>query len=374
MSSPSIVIVAGEPSGDKHASAVIRELKKLFPQSKMWGIGGPLMQKEGFDSILPFGPFNRMGFLEVVSHLSFFLQAKSKLVKMMRDSKPDCLICVDYPGFNMPLMKNAFKMGIPVLWYIAPMVWAWKKKRAKTMAKYASHIGCIFPFEVDYFKPFTENVSFVGNPLVEQLYYKKEKNNVKEPVIAIIPGSRKQEVEKILNPMTQSYKILKQKFPSLRGIVSHCNTLPDSMFDDITKGGEDLELFSGPLHELLSRADLALVTSGTATLETALLGVPMVIVYRTSLVSYLIYKTLVKIPYIGLPNIIAGKKIVPECIQNEANPQEIADLLGEFLNNKRLFTQTVENLEGIRSILGFYKPSVKIAQIAKILLKRGQSV
>lgn len=369
MSFPSVLIVAGEPSGDQHASAVVRELRTVFPESKIWGIGGPLMKQEGFEAVFPFEPFNRMGFLEVVSHLPFFLDAKNKLIKMMQRSRPHCLICVDYPGFNMLLMKAANKMGIPVLWYIAPMVWAWKKKRAETLARNAAHIACIFPFEVAYFKPYTKNVSFVGNPLLETNDYKKGKINKSEPVVAIIPGSRKQEVEKMLNPMIQSYKKLKLKFPSLRGIVSRCRTLPDSMFNNVLSE-TDLELFSGPLHELLYRSDIAMVTSGTATLETALYGIPMVIAYKTSFISYYIYKSLVKISYIGLPNIIAGEKIVPECIQYEANSEKIANRLGEYLNNDTYFTRTVEELESIRKTLGFYKPSVKVAEIAANLMNK----
>lgn len=366
MSFPSILIVAGDPSGDKHASSVVRKLRLKFPESRVWGIGGPLMKKEGFEPVFPFEPFNKMGFLEVVSHLPFFLRAKRKLIKKMRQSKPDCLICVDYPGFNMLLMKEAKKMGIPVFWYIAPMVWAWKKKRAEELGRCCAHIGCIFPFEVDYFAPYTKNVSFVGNPLVEEIAFRKREIDKKAPVVAIIPGSRAQEIEKMLVPMIEAYKIFKARFPKARGIVSQCRPFPESVDGKLKEAG--LEVFTGPLQELLGKVDLAMVTSGTATLETALCGVPMVIVYKTSSVSYAIYKLLVKVSFIGLPNIIANEKVVPECIQDDAEPQKIADCLGEYIDNEEKLSLTMQKFETIRSTLGFYNPSVKIAEIVSTIL------
>ena len=177
------------------------------------------MQAEGFSALLPFEPFNRMGFLEVISHLPFFLSAKKLVIDEMKSRRPDCLILVDYPGFNMPVMKAAHSLGIPVLWYIAPMVWAWKRKRAEVLGKLATHIACIFPFEVQYFTPFTSSVSFVGNPLMEsvsKISGKKDSLDEGEIDLAIVPGSRAQEVKKMLPEMISAYWILKECYPRVK--------------------------------------------------------------------------------------------------------------------------------------------------------------
>lgn len=334
------------------------------------------MQAQGFCSLMPFEPFNRMGFLEVIAHLSFFLNAKKYLIRQMKERRPHCVVCVDYPGLNMPLMKEAHKLGIPVVWYIAPMVWAWKKKRASVLGRYASHIACIFPFEVKHFSPFTNKVSFVGNPLVEAMELergKKRERDDKRIILAIVPGSRKQEVEKMLPLMVDAYKILKSRYPSLTGKISCCGSVPPYMYDNVIKN-TDLELVSGALRDLLRESHLALVTSGTATLETALMGIPLVIGYRTSLVTYSIFKSLVKISYIGLPNIIAGEQIVPECIQGEADCSSMAEKLQDYIENRDIYEKTENRLLALRQLLGSQKPSLAVARIINDVISSAQIV
>ena len=363
MSGPSIMFIVGDVSGDHHAASIVKRLKGDYPDAQLWGIGGPAMQENGFISLMPFEPFNRMGFIEVISHLPFFLEAKRFLIRRLKELRPDCVVCVDYPGFNMPMMKAASREGIPVVWYIAPMVWAWKKKRARVLAQHASHIACIFPFEPAYFAPFTENSTFVGNPLVESMDLLSERSeNISSPVLAIIPGSRRQEIEKMLYPMVETYSLLKKEFPALRGILSRCSVLPETVFTKALSGS-GIELFSGPLQELLQKADLALVKSGTATLETALSGVPQVIAYKTSQISYSIFKRVIKIPFIGLPNIIAGEQIVPECIQDEMSAECMAAKLQSFLLDKTLYCNTRERLMRLREQLGSQKPSEVVSDI-----------
>lgn len=191
---PSYMVLAGDPSGDLHTAPILRRLKELQPDCNLYGIGGPAMQEAGFTALYPFEPFNRMGYAEVIRHLAFFLTVKKQLIAHMKVHRPACLLCVDYSGFNIPMMKAAHALGIPVIWYIAPMVWAWKRKRAAILARYATHICCIFPFEVPYFKAHTNQVSFVGNPLVESRAAAtsgaqiKQRTLPEKPVLAIIPG------------------------------------------------------------------------------------------------------------------------------------------------------------------------------------------
>jgi lipid-A-disaccharide synthase len=361
------MFIAGDPSGDRHAAPVISRLKELYPDMQCIGIGGPAMQKNGFQSLLPFEQFNRMGFTEVLMHLPFFLKAKSIIISYLRTNKPDCLVCVDYSGFNIPVMKAASQRGIPVIWYIAPMVWAWNKKRAEVLAKYASHICCIFPFEVPYFTPFTNHVSFVGNPTVEELTEKKlplqqQKTFPINPRLALIPGSRPQEILRVIPAMIGAYKLLKKDFPALSGTISRYTTLDEQIFIDAVSG-TDCTIFNGPLIELLTNTDIAIVTSGTATLETALLGVPHIIIYKTSPVTYLLAKHFIVVCHIGLPNIIAQETVAPELIQQYVTEKDIFKAVGDFLSDPEYYRTTANKLFNLRKMLGSKMPSVSVSDI-----------
>lgn len=369
-SSFSVMVIAGDVSGDHHASSFVRQFFKNFPDSQIWGIGGPKMQAEGFRTLMPFEPFNKMGFVEVFKNLHFFLKTKKDLVKKMNSLKPDCLVCVDYPGFNMPMMKAAYKAGIPVVWYIAPMVWAWKQNRAKILGKFTSHIACIFPFETSYFSPYTPNVSFIGNPLVEAINDESLKVSDQSTLsrLAIVPGSRWQEVQNNLTSMVESFKLLKQSFPHLNAVVSYCGNMPISFYEKAIEN-TGIKIETGPLRDLLSNCDIALVTSGTATLEAALLGVPLVTVYKTSWTNYVIFKRLLKIPYISLPNIIANEKIISECIQNDMNPQKMAEEVSKFLTDRQYYKNVKDKLIALRNLLGSKRPSEQLCSILKKILQ-----
>jgi lipid-A-disaccharide synthase len=373
----SILFIAGDPSGDNHASTVIRSIHEEFPGIELWGIGGPAMENEGFVPVMPFAPFNRMGYLEVATHIGFFLSAQKKLIALMEQRRPSALVCVDYSGFNIPMMKAARKLGIPVLWYIAPMVWAWKRKRAAVVGMYASHIATIFPFEVPYFTGFKAKVSFVGNPTVEAMERSGcfAKSNREHPGngsfrLAIVPGSRRHEIEQMLPRMIAAFLILRQRFPYLRACVSRYGALPAGLFRELI-GEASVEVFEGPLREMLGRSDCAFVASGTATLETALLGIPLIVTYHASFITHAIFKHFIQIPYIGLPNIIAGEAIVPECIQEQAEPANLALTLERFIVSPKLFNTTVAKLVALREKLGEKKPSCEVMEILKPLIERG---
>jgi len=383
---PSVMFIAGEPSGDLHSSRVIRNIRERCPDAEIWGIGGSAMAAAGLEQVMPFDRFNCMGYVEVLRHLPFFLGAQKKLVGMMKARRPDVLVCVDYSGFNMPMLKKARKLGIPVVWYIAPMVWMWKRKRAAVLGGLASHIATIFPFEPPYFEPYAAPVTFVGNPLTELLPdFSASGRNFPEHGefrIALIPGSRGQEIKNMLTPMLDAASMLRQKHPRVKITVSRFSRFDESVFSEATRRG--FELFTGPISELLQRSDLAFITSGTATLETALMGVPMVITYRTSPLSYAIYEHFIQknnagrpgaanstcmgrsLPswfHIGLPNIIANKTIVPECVQNNATAENLYEKADKFLSEPAYWEETVKNLSVLRSQLGAKKPSAEVAEI-----------
>jgi lipid-A-disaccharide synthase len=374
--STSILFIAGDPSGDQHTAAVVRRTREEFPDMPLWGIGGPAMEREGFEPVMPFAPFNRMGYLEVATHIRFFLSAQKKLIALMEERRPGALVCVDYSGFNMPMMKAAHKIGIPVLWYIAPMVWAWKRKRAAVVGTYASHIATIFPFEAPYFSAYKAPVTFVGNPTVEAMELEGcfAKGIKKHPgsgsfKLAIVPGSRRHEIEHMLPLMLEAFTMLKRRFPGLRACVSRYQGLPADFYKNYC-GAAQVEVFDGPLREMLQRADCAFVASGTATLETALLGIPLIVTYHASFITHAIFKKLIRIPFIGLPNIIAGEAIVPECIQEQAEPANLALTLERFILSPKLYNNTVCKLIALRKNLGEKKPSVEVSALLKAMVEQ----
>jgi lipid-A-disaccharide synthase len=363
MSPPSLMFIAGDPSGDEHAAPIVSRLRRDLPDATLWGIGGPAMERCGFAPVMPFAPFNRMGFAEVAMHLGFFFAARRRLCALMKQRRPGAVVCIDYPGFNILLMKDAHELGIPVVWYIAPMVWAWKKDRAAVLGAHASHIAVIFPFEVPYFSPYRAPVTFVGNPTVEAMrdegaFTKKTGAGPGNSSfrLAVVPGSRRQEIVHLLPRMLGACALLKQRMPGLRATVSACGSLPASLYRKII-GGAPAEVFEGRLREL--------VTSGTATLEAALLGVPHVIAYHTSLITHAIARSVIRIPYIGLPNIVAGKVIVPECIQEKAGPGHLAAAMSPFIESPALYADTVNALVALREKLGEKRPSEEVCAIIK---------
>jgi lipid-A-disaccharide synthase len=375
----SVMFVAGDPSGDQHAAAVIRRLRDMLPQVRTLGIGGPSMKEEGFDQLMPFEPFNRMGFAEIVAHLPFFLNAKFRLVKELSSRRPGALVCVDYPGFNIPLMKAAHGLGIPVVWYIVPQVWAWKRKRAAVLGANATHIAVVFPFEEEYFRRYASPVSFVGHPLVELLdairpapgaVLRRHPNSAALVRLALVPGSRRQEIVRMLPPMIDAALVLKRRYPALAVTVSTCRGLESDLFAGSVARFEAafpgaLHTSDEPLFNLVSKCDCAIVTSGTATLQTALAGVPLVVAYRTSPLTFSLMKSMVRLPYIGLPNIVAGRPIVPECIQNGVSGERLAQETARFLESKDLYESTNRALVALRGKLGEKKPSQEVAAIIR---------
>lgn len=371
-----VMFLAGEPSGDEHAAPVIRHLKRLVPGCTVFGVGGPEMQNEGLRPILPFEPFGRMGIVDVVTGAGFFFTARRVLLRTLDSAPPKALVLVDYPGLNIWLLKQASKRGIPVIWYIAPKVWAWKEGRKRILGRFASEIALIFPFETSIYASFQARSTYVGNPSVEALVLRardlepcrREKRKSGDPFkgerpfrIALVPGSRRQEVGANLPPMIGAVDKLRGRFDiDIR--VSRCDWLPDKLYSSANQR-TDVELFRGSLDSLFAWADTAFVTSGTATLEAALLGVPHVLVYRTSLVNFVAAKLLFKTPFIGLPNIIAGEEIIHECFQKETSPSELARHMEPILSSSVEYLDTQSRLTALRDHLGEKKPSLQVADL-----------
>lgn len=369
-----ILISAGEASGDIHAAAVTAAIKKIDSSAEVFGMGGDALRNAGGEVLFDIKDHGVMGFVEVLKKLPDLFKLRDDFEKVMDERKPDCLITVDYPGFNMKLAKLAHDKGIPVVSYIAPSAWAWHKSRAKKVAKIVDKVACIFPFEYDVYKEAGAHVEFVGHPLVDIVKPSMTKEEAMafagkeegKKLILLMPGSRLMEIEKMLPTLLEAAKIIKKQLPEVSFVMPRAGTIPISLLEEkIQASGLDVKITEGNNYDLFSVADLALATSGTVTLEAALCGLGSVIVYKTNPVTYFIAKLLVNIPHIGLPNIVAAKSVVPELIQNDFTPTKVAQEALALLESERN-AKMKEDLAYVKERLG--KPGA-VGRVAELVLK-----
>jgi len=352
-----ILVVAGETSGDIHTARLINQMKKLG-QFEFFGIGGDLMAKEGVDLLFHVNDMSFMGFFEVIKHLPFIKKVFTSILQSVKERNPDIVILTDYPGFNLRLAKAVKKLNIPVIYFISPQVWAWGKRRIKKIVKNIDKMLVILPFEEDLYRQKNLDTEFVGHPLkdaYEGNFNKKDfltsiDLDPAKPVLALLPGSRKQEVSKLLEPMLQSYNILKQTHPELQAVVAGAPHVPRDLYPE--QPGKSIKIIFNQTNAIINACDAVVVASGTATLECAIALKPMVVVYKLSTISYLIGKAVIKLDKIALVNIVAGKKIVPELIQNEATPRNIAEQAGKMLFDSERILTVKNELQNVSSLLG----------------------
>lgn len=368
-----IMIVAGEASGDMHGANLVREMLNLDPALNFYGIGGNRLQEEGVELLANASDMAVVGLTEVVSKLGSILKIMGMMKRSLDERRPDLVILIDYPDFNIPLAKAAKKRGIKVFYYISPQVWAWRKSRIGQIKKTVSKMAVILPFEVEMYHQKGFGVNYVGHPLLDmvKLNYSKQESRKKfglsedKITIGILPGSRTSEVRILMPELLRAAQILKREMPDLQFILPLADTLEETSVTEIISGfNVDVKVVSGHTYDVVSCADLALVASGTATLETALLGVPMIIVYKISLLSYFIGRLFVHVKNIGLVNIIAGKTIVPELIQGDASGMRIAAESLSILKNGERRQKMIKELEAIRARLGEPGAARRAAQIA----------
>ena len=318
-------IIAGEASGDLYGSNLAKELKLKDPKADIRAWGGDLMQQQGVHLIKHYKDHNYMGFLEVVRNLGTILKNIDFCKKDIKEFNPDALILIDYPGFNMRIAKYFYQYSFPVLFYIAPQVWAWKENRVKAIKKYVDRLYVILPFEKEFLKKHGIESNYIGHPLLEHiLNFKKNLSlskkeflvthslDVGKPIISLIPGSRKQEIEKKLPVMLEAVSNYTKEFNI---VIAGMRNFKD-LYVKITSNS-NIKVIYKDTYNLLNNSSRALVTSGTATLETAFFNVPQIVCYKTSWLSYVIAKTLVKIKYVSLVNLIMNKEVVKELIQND---------------------------------------------------------
>lgn len=330
-----IMIIAGEPSGDMHGAALVKAANRLDDSLNWVGIGGPLMREAGVKTLHDIREMAVVGIVEVLKRYSFFRRVFFEILEEADRLRPDAVVLIDYPGFNLRLAERLHKLGIKVVYYICPQVWAWHRERIPKMAKIIDHLVTIYPFEAQHFDGTGLKVTYAGNPLVDEI--RESCQHPPSPLpwkrgrrVAILPGSRAQEIKRILGDMWKAAAILEQMDHSVSFIIAASDNNRLKLIREITEGTPgpaNVEIVAGKTRDILREADAAMVTSGTATVETALLRCPMVVVYRLNPLSYSILKRLVKVDYAGMVNIMAEREICPELIQSNLTPQKLAELI-----------------------------------------------
>ncbi len=349
-------IIAGEASGDLHASNLIKALSKHDPQAQFRAWGGDRMKEAGATLVEHYRNLSFMGFIEVLLNLRTIMGHIRRCKRDILDYKPDAVILVDYPGFNFRIATFANRRKFKVFYYISPQVWAWHKSRVLQVKLWVDRMFVILPFEKDFYSRFKVDVEFVGHPLADAIdnTISQDTTLVRQnlgfdnrPIIALLPGSRKQEVRKMLGRMLD----VAEHFADYQFVVAGAQSLPESFYRNLIRK-HNVILVMNRTYSLLQVAHAALVTSGTATLETAMFNVPQVVGYRGSFLSYLIAKQLVKVKYISLVNLIADKPVVPELIQHEYNPQRIEKELKRLLGDSAARQKMLQDYVELREKLG----------------------
>lgn len=362
------MIIAGEASGDLHGAGVVRELKKRRSDIEIYGIGGEKMQAEGMKLIYHVRELSFMGFWEVVKHLPLIRSVERTLEAVLSGRRPDALVLIDYPGLNLRIAEKARRFGIKIVYYISPQVWAWNPGRVKKMRAMIDKMLVVFPFEVDIYRKFGIDVDFVGHPLLEVLSAPQAKDEFctrygfdpSQPIVGLFPGSRRQELERIFPPMLGAAEILMRNFGA-QVAVGAASILAYDFVKSFVREDLQVKIIQNATYDVMANSDVALVASGTATLETACFGRPMVVVYKTSWLSYCIGRLLIRIKNIGLVNIVAGKRIVPELIQHQVTAERLANLAARFLEDSSLQEQTQQALSQVKLRLGTPGASARVA-------------
>ena len=362
---------AGEVSGDVHGAGLAREILKISPDTELIGFGGDLMASAGVRLFKNFKDYNVMGVVEVIKNLRRIFDLLNSLTDFMTKEKPDLLVLIDYPDFNWRLAKRAKKLGIKVFSYIPPSAWAWRKGRAADCVKIADEFVAIFPFETKVYEEAGANISFLGNPLVDtvkpsmsQTELRKFFNvNDEDHVILLMPGSRKQEINLLLEPMLSAAKILSKTQPNSKFFLPFAAGVDTAKIkSEISASGVEITTISENRYDLMSIADAAMATSGTVVLEAALLNLPCVVLYKMAKLNYCIAKLFVNIDYFCLPNILLNKNVLPELLQDGVQPEIIAEEILKMYRGNPNREKVIKELKEACAKLGEPGAASRVAQ------------
>ncbi|MDM8554501.1 lipid-A-disaccharide synthase [Desulfococcaceae bacterium HSG7] len=371
-----VMIIAGETSGDMHGAKVVRAMRLKKRHLFFCGIGGPSLEAAGVRILAESSTLSVVGITEIFSKARHLLNTLSRTKNLLKALRPDLLILIDFPDFNLNVAKTAKRLGIKVLYYISPQIWAWRSGRVKQIKKRVDHIAVILPFEAQFYHKHRVPVTFVGHPLADALPLKREIRNFKsqrqllessKPVIGILPGSRDHEVSEHLPVMLASAQILAKRNSDLHFVISVAPSVNKQQVQTAlseSEGEAEFEIADSSIGEILDECTLVIAVSGTVTLDAAMSGIPMVIIYKVSSLSYWVGRMLIKVPYIGLVNLIACKALVPELIQNSVTANNIANEVYFMLNNPNALERLRNDLLELRAFLGGSGASFRVAEIA----------
>lgn len=365
-----VLIISGEASGDHHAAELIKETLNLDPNIHFFGMGGERMRAAGMEMVVDAKDMAVVGAIEILAHIKPIYHAWKTLKRIIKHDSPDLVVLLDYPEFNLQMAKAAKKAGIKVLYYISPQVWAWKQKRVHVIKERVNKMLVIFPFEKVFYQKAGVPVEFVGHPLAGKVKADKNKQTMRQSlkiaddkrIVGLLPGSRKGEIKRLLPVMLQTAKALKQTHPQLEFLIPLASSLTTTDLAPYLAGTDlKIHVVKADFYNATQLCEAAIVTSGTATLETALLTIPMAIIYKASWSTYQIVKRIIKIPYIGLCNIVADKHIVKEFIQDAANVENLCQEVSAILDDSAYRGTMIDELKQVKAKLGVPGGSEKAA-------------
>ncbi len=376
---PRVMIVAGEPSGDMHAARLVEELLKLRPRVHVEAMGGEALARAGARIIVDNRDLAVVGLVEVLRHYPDIRRALNRLREALRDTPPDLLILVDYVEFNLKLAAHAKALGIPVLFYISPQVWAWRQGRVKQIGERIDMMAVIFPFEVDFYQRHGIPVRYVGNPLAGKVKATRDIDenrrifgiDARRPVVGLQPGSRKSEISRLLPVFAKTASLMRARNPDIQFLLPIAPGIdpawvramlpPENAIHPIDRESP---------YDVMQVCDAILTACGTATLETALMGVPMAAAYRVSSLTYPLLRRLIRIPHVALANIVAGREVVREFIQHEATPEALAAEMSRLLDDQDYRNGIRQGLSEIRERIGNDNGSRNVARLAADMLEK----
>ena len=367
------MIVAGESSGDLHGSHLLKAAAAKYPDVSFYGVGGSRMKANGCDILIPSDELSVMGVTEVLGRLPGIIKRFRRLAAILKSSQPpDLLVLIDFPDFNLRLAKVAKEAGVPVLYYISPKVWAWRSGRARTIAGRVDRLALIFPFEPEIYAPYQVRTEYVGNPLLDEFAARPQGQNIRQQldisadvkIVGIFPGSRHSELTYIFDTLVTTAKKLYEVDPRIEFIMPVAPSLRRSDLEErIADARLPIHLVEDDIYAVAASCQAVLTVSGTVTLQLALAGTPMAIVYKVAPLSYVIGRRLIKIPYAGLPNIIADREIVREFIQDDAQPDALKAEMLRLLNDQSYVQQVRDDLSLVRKRLGAPGCSARVADM-----------
>jgi lipid-A-disaccharide synthase len=376
-----ILIVAGEVSGDILGAGLVEEFKQIKPDARFFGFGGDRMTANGVDLMYHIRQLAFLGFWEVAKNYRFIKNAQTQLLDKVKEIKPEMAILIDYPGFNLRLAAKLRAMGVKVFYYVSPQIWAWGASRINKIKRDVDLMAVLFDFEKDIYIKAGVPVIWVGHPMLDEIDIKttesefRDRNNImdEEMVIGLLPGSRELEVKRLLPEMLKAMAIINSRFPNARGFIAKAESLDNAIYQEIFDREKQIIPFGrGSNYDLMAYSKICLVCSGTATLECGIIGTPLLVLYKTSFLTYIIARQLLKIKYIGLANIVSGKLVAPELLQHECTGEKIAQESLNYLENVSMYQKTKASLAQIKCHLGNPGAARRAAQAAAELLGRSK--